>query len=550
MKKSIFCIITFIVLFSGCAATPQPAYTQFESTALPVVPAGMTLDQAIAEAAARIDERIEAGSKIALLNFNSTSERFSYYVLDELSANLLDSSKLTVVDRREIDLIRSEFDFQFSGEVGDDSMQELGRMLGAQSIVSGFLTEIGGSYRIMLRVLNVQNATVVAQYRTDIVNDSRVQALLQGGRTGGATTAQGSRATGSATQTPVVPASGSGQTAQPASPAQTAPSGTSATQTPTAPASSGTASSGGSQTTQQAAPAQQTVQIPTQPAAPVQAQPSVITVEGGSLAAKFFWLETNAANNTVYRIEVSGNETLGPVVLAYPRRRNITIRLTGGEGKGIITLQGNGTLFTVESDVTLILDSGITLKGHERNNASLIGVNSFGTLIMNAGVEISGNRSPSGGGVYVAQNGTFNMSGGMISDNTSSTNGGGVYNWGTFTMSNGEISFNTSYTNGGGVYNYRTFTMSGGEISSNTSSTFGGGVYNDTTFTMSGGEILGNTSNGGGGVFINFNGTFRKTGGTIFGNTGDSNRNRATNGSHAIGGRTTLDTTAGPGVRF
>ena len=180
MKKisiGIIGIICLFMLIAACTSSPQS-----------VASGGMTLDQAIAEAASRIDVRIEAGSKIALLNFNSPSDRFSTYVLDELSLNLVESGKLTVVDRAEVDLIRSEFDFQFSGEVGDDSMQELGRMLGAQSIVSGSLTDIGGEYRIMFRVLNVQTAAVAVQYRTDLASSNRIQTLLEGGRSGGTVT--------------------------------------------------------------------------------------------------------------------------------------------------------------------------------------------------------------------------------------------------------------------------------------------------------------------------------------------------------------------------
>jgi WD40 repeat protein len=140
----------------------------------------LSIDAAIREAAARIDERIEGATKIALTNFNSPSNQFSEYVLDELSANLVDSGKLIVVDRKEIDLIYGEYDFQTSGEVSDSSMQEIGQMLGAQSIVSGSLTDIGGLYRFMIRVLNVQSAAVEVQYRTDIANDNRVMALLTG----------------------------------------------------------------------------------------------------------------------------------------------------------------------------------------------------------------------------------------------------------------------------------------------------------------------------------------------------------------------------------
>jgi TolB-like protein len=136
------------------------------------------LDTALMVAAERIDARIIAGSKIAVLNFNSKSDKFSSYVIDELIAYLVDSGNLKVIDRKEIDLIRREQNFQYSGDVDDASMVDVGRMLGAQSIVSGSLTEIDNTYRIVIRVLNVQTAAVEVQYRTAIINDRTVKSLL------------------------------------------------------------------------------------------------------------------------------------------------------------------------------------------------------------------------------------------------------------------------------------------------------------------------------------------------------------------------------------
>jgi WD40 repeat protein/TolB-like protein len=176
-RKYLAGFIAFFFVLTACGSNPPVSGTNGtieDSSGL------LSLDAAIREAAARIDERIEGGIKIALLNFDSPSNQFSEYVLDELSANLVDSGELIVVDRKEIDLIHSEYDFQTSGEVSDNSMQEIGQMLGAQSIVSGSLTDIGGSYRLMIRVLNVQSAAVEVQYRTDIANDNRVKALLAG----------------------------------------------------------------------------------------------------------------------------------------------------------------------------------------------------------------------------------------------------------------------------------------------------------------------------------------------------------------------------------
>ena len=90
----------------------------------------ITLDQAIKESSDLIDERIKKGTKIAIVNFSFPSEQLSIYIINELSSNLVSSRNLTVVDRQEIDLRRKELDFQFSGEVSDDSMQSLGRTLG------------------------------------------------------------------------------------------------------------------------------------------------------------------------------------------------------------------------------------------------------------------------------------------------------------------------------------------------------------------------------------------------------------------------------------
>ena len=205
MKNWSFGIILLLMLIWGCVSGAKSS-------------GGMTLDQAIKEAAVEINDRIPTGARLAIINFNSTSNLFSEYVIDEITANLVINRNITIVDRREIDLIRNEFNFQLSGDVSDDSMQELGRMLGAQSIVSGSLIKIGSTYRIVIRILNVQSAAVEVQYRTDIVADSRVQALLEehrpDGTVIGSTIGQVSQ-TPSQTDTPRPPSSTSASFTQP-----------------------------------------------------------------------------------------------------------------------------------------------------------------------------------------------------------------------------------------------------------------------------------------------------------------------------------------------
>ena len=195
------------LLMTGCTSSEKPAPAESAAAAQQTESSGdKTLDQAIAEAAARIEERVTPGSKIALLNFDSPSDRFSSYVLDELSVYLVDSGNLIVVDRKEMDLIRSEMNFQMSGDVSENSMQALGQKIGAQSIVSGSLTDIGGSYRIMFRVLSVETAIILVQFRTDIAAGTRVQTLLGSAASVGTQTATGGRQTAAAPAQPAQPA--------------------------------------------------------------------------------------------------------------------------------------------------------------------------------------------------------------------------------------------------------------------------------------------------------------------------------------------------------
>jgi hypothetical protein len=155
------------VLLCACASRPDPHPTE-----------GVPLNQAVREAAAHVEKQLPPETKLALLNFNSPTEAFSRYVLDEMAAIFVANGRLVIVDRTDIDLIRNETGFQLSGEVSDESAQSIGKMLGAQSILSGSLTELDGVYRFTVKVLNVETARVEALFPQDLLPDSRAGALL------------------------------------------------------------------------------------------------------------------------------------------------------------------------------------------------------------------------------------------------------------------------------------------------------------------------------------------------------------------------------------
>jgi formylglycine-generating enzyme required for sulfatase activity len=161
------------------------------------------LDQAIREAAQNIENNVAAGQKVAVLNFTSPTEQFSEYVIDELSIQLANGKKVVVVDRRELDLIRQEEQFQMSGEVSDESMQSIGKKLGAQVVVSGSLNSMGGAYRFRMRALNVETAVVETGSTADLsVGETKVAFMLSGARPAPIAKPAAKPATPAAAQTP------------------------------------------------------------------------------------------------------------------------------------------------------------------------------------------------------------------------------------------------------------------------------------------------------------------------------------------------------------
>jgi TolB-like protein len=172
-----------VIVLAGCGSSP----TKTEAVSVQ----GISVDMAIQQAARNIENNIEAGQKVVVLNFSSSSDDFSEYVLGELSTELVNGRKLQVVDRRNLEAIRAEMDFQMSGEVSDESAQAIGRKLGAEYIISGSLTNTGGIYRFRINTINVESAGIAASSATDIANDGKVQALLaSGGGSAGTQTAR------------------------------------------------------------------------------------------------------------------------------------------------------------------------------------------------------------------------------------------------------------------------------------------------------------------------------------------------------------------------
>jgi TolB-like protein len=277
-----------------------------------------------------VEEAMEHGIMIAVLNFASTSEAFSDYVVEELTGELVRGRKVTIVDRRRLALIREEMNLQLSGDISDESAQAIGRQLGARSIVSGSLTNLGTHFRFRVSVINVETAAIEYQVSLNLRNDPQVTFLLTSNSQSVTSTAPVTRPS----------------TIEPATSTITG---------------SGTAS-------------------------------SIVgtIVPGNNLTEKLAWLQRSADSHNTYILELNANESISPHVFEFSGGINITVVLRGVGANRTIRLQSHGTMFTVRSNVTFILDNNITLHGHRGNTGSMVNVDG-GIFRMNTGSVITGN---------------------------------------------------------------------------------------------------------------------------------------------------------------
>jgi TolB-like protein len=145
-----------------------------------VLPAeeAVPINTALQNAAAFVSGNLPESSKIAVLNAEADTEALSAYILEELSALIVNSRALVVVDRKDLDLIRREENYQLSGEVSGETALRIGHKLGAQFIISGSVTAIGKQYRLRIRALEVETARIQEAFSANVKEDAVLRGLL------------------------------------------------------------------------------------------------------------------------------------------------------------------------------------------------------------------------------------------------------------------------------------------------------------------------------------------------------------------------------------
>lgn len=153
------------------------------------------LKDAIALTIKGLSEKLDKGTKVAIIDIQGPTQDAVGYVVDQLTYELVNSGSFIVVDRASIESIRKELQFQMSGEVSDESAQSIGQMLGAESIITGSLSQRGDEYRLNIKGVRVQTSEIRYLQNLKVATDATLLSLV-GKQTGTekAVTAVGSAA--------------------------------------------------------------------------------------------------------------------------------------------------------------------------------------------------------------------------------------------------------------------------------------------------------------------------------------------------------------------
>lgn len=106
---------------------------------------------------------------IAVIAFEGRgiSEEEASTLTDRFRSELVRTESFMLIERSRMEQVLGEQQFQMSGAVSEDQAVEIGRLLGAQLIAFGAVGQLGKTYTIDLRLVEVATGQVVSSYSRD-----------------------------------------------------------------------------------------------------------------------------------------------------------------------------------------------------------------------------------------------------------------------------------------------------------------------------------------------------------------------------------------------
>jgi hypothetical protein len=121
------------------------------------------LDKSILSASETIVSRLPVNAVVALFNVSEDETELTNYVIEELSSMLINKGGLKIVERKKIENIEQEHNWQMgTGYVSDDKIISIVDKLGAEYVVSCYVTGNSFLQRLRIKTWNIQTGEVAA----------------------------------------------------------------------------------------------------------------------------------------------------------------------------------------------------------------------------------------------------------------------------------------------------------------------------------------------------------------------------------------------------
>ncbi len=166
-------VVESCLVFAVCMALSRPASA-----------AGQSYDQQVRTLCASITDKLVAANKksIAVVDFTDLDGnvmRLGRFLAEEVSVALASQAKgFEVIERNQLKVILQEHKLSASGIIDPQTARQLGRIAGAEAIVTGSLTPFGDSVRMSVKVLDADTARMLAAATTDIPKTKAIEELL------------------------------------------------------------------------------------------------------------------------------------------------------------------------------------------------------------------------------------------------------------------------------------------------------------------------------------------------------------------------------------
>jgi TolB-like protein len=102
------------------------------------------------------------------------------FIAEELSGGLINASKnFDVIDRNHLKSLMAEHKLSMSGLIDPNTVKKLGKIAGAEVMVTGSLTPFGDSIRVSCKAIDTTTARVIGVAKADIAKTVTIADLLK-----------------------------------------------------------------------------------------------------------------------------------------------------------------------------------------------------------------------------------------------------------------------------------------------------------------------------------------------------------------------------------